>query len=411
MTSSSVIVRDAARSDFDRGAPEIGLDALGGWSAEPGAAVRLLDAHREGIGLGVADPERGVVRIWSHTPLEAFNASFFRGRIESAVRRRKDLGIPPITEAYRLLHGDAEGLSGVTVDVWGEFLVVQAFGSGPARWLDVIEAPLQRLVRPRGIVRKLVVPEEAAAPRERGKVSECVSHGEPPPESMVVFEGGVPFVVRLLGSRHTGFFADMRDERRRLGGVVRGLRVLNTFAYTGAFSVAAALGGAAEVVTVDTVANVLEWAKENFRLAGIAPAAHHFVRMDTIEYLATAKRKGWRFGAVVLDPPTVSTGRGSAWSLRRDYAQLVAGAVEVLDPGGWLWAAVNTSSVEAHELDAWIEEGARATGCRLTAVLSAGQPPDFPVIPQWPRSRYLKIRVLRKEVDGSGSVASSGRRS
>ena len=229
----------------------------------------------------------------------------------------------------------------------------------------------------------------------RGKAQERLVWGEAPPTPLVVQENGVPFAVRLLGARHEGLFTDMRDERIRLAGMAAGRRVLNTFAYTGSFSVVAARGGAAEVTTVDIVAKVLEWAKENFRLSGIDPGRHHFARMDTGEFLALALRRGWSWDIIVLDPPTFAVTAGRRWSLRKDYPALIGDATRVLAPGGFLWVAANTAGLQEKDLDRWISEGSEAAGRRLRTLARSGQPLDHPAPSGFPRYGYLKVRVMQ----------------
>jgi 23S rRNA (cytosine1962-C5)-methyltransferase len=377
-----------------RGIPELPVEGLPGAARLPsGAAVPLVDARKRPIGAAVVDPDRGVLRVWSRRPAAAFDAAFFRSKVDAALARRKGLAGSPDTDVFRLLHGDGEGLAGIAVDAWGPFLTVEASGKGPAAWAGAIVDALDERLRPRGIVVKHAFGGEDRG-LGRGKVEERVAAGEAPPEDLVVKEAGVPFLVRLRGARHEGLFTDMREERRRLAGLARGRRVLNLFAYTGSFSAVAARAGAAEVVTVDIVAKVLDWAKENLRLSGIDPGLHRFARMDALEYLALARRRGWAFDAIVLDPPTFATSGGRRWSLRRDYPALVEKAVRVLAPRGLLWAAANAAVVPEEEFDRWISTGAAAAGRKLRQVARGGQPIDHPAPPGFPRWSYLKVRVL-----------------
>jgi 23S rRNA (cytosine1962-C5)-methyltransferase len=338
-----------------------------------------------------------VIRLWRRGAGAAgapFDARFFGEKVEAALERRKALLASGSTDACRLIHGDGDGLPGINVDRWGEFLVLEAPGRGPAVWAPLVEDALERRLRPRGIVEKLVLPEgSGAAGRDRGKAEERVARGEPPPEVLTIREDGVPFAVRLLGARHEGLFTDMRDERRRLAALAPA-RVLNLFAYTGAFSVVAARAGA-ETTTVDIVAKVLDWAKENFRLSGVDPDRHHFARMDAGEFLGLAAKRGWEYDAVILDPPTAGVARGKRWSIARDYAALIARALRVLAPGGHAWVAANTVTVAWKDLDRWIGEAARAAGRAIETVARAGQPEDYPAPAGFPRYRYLKVHVLR----------------
>jgi 23S rRNA (cytosine1962-C5)-methyltransferase len=296
----------------------------------------------------------------------------------------------PDTTAYRLVHGEGDGLAGFLVDVYGPFLVVQvtteeALGAAPR-----LEEALEAVLQPQGIVRKQRYVQE-----ERGRVPAEAIRGERPPQFLTVKENGIPFEVELLSGLHSGLFTDMRDERARLLRLSRGKRVLNTFAYTGAFSVAAAVGGAATVTTVDVVAKVLERAKRNFALAGIDPAPHYFVRMEVLEYLSMAKRRGWRFDAVVLDPPTFASFKSGRWSVRTGYPELLSLALEVLAPEGLLWAAVNTEGLPREHLSRFVQRAFKDANREARVLATGGLPADYPTPAGKPQARYLKVFVLQ----------------
>ncbi len=391
-----LVLRPEDADRVRRGIPELDLERLPGASGLPaGVAAPLLDGRGHPVGAGVADPERGAFRVWSHRPVEAFDERFFRAKVDDALARRASLLRSGETEAWRLIHGDGDGLSGIAVDAWGEFLTIEALGGGPALWTEAIAGALARRLQPRGIIEKRLSGPSRAL--ERGKAEERVLLGEEPPGELRVIERGVPFLVRLRGARHEGLFTDMRDERRRLSEAVSSMggspSVLNAFAYTGSFSVVAARAGA-RVTSLDIVAKALEWAKENFRLSGIDPGEHHFARMDVGEFLGLALRRGWSYGAIVLDPPTFASARGARWSLRRDYSGLIAKALRVLAPRGLLWVSANAAGVPEREVDRWISAGAKAAGRKLRTVARGGQPIDYPAPQGFPRYGYLKVRVV-----------------
>ncbi len=404
-----IFLKSRQMSLFRRGVPEMTLEELPRAShLGAGDAAPLLDRRGRVVGAGVADPDRGVLRIWSHRPVRALDERFFLTKVDSALALRSPLIREQETNAYRIIHGPGDGLSGISVDAWGEFLVLEAYGCGPARWAGAIEKALVQRIRPRGIIEKLVLEKlessgsslisksrHSAPPRERGKVREKVAHGESPPETLVVTENGIPFSVRLLGARHEGLFTDMREERRRLGQLAASRRVLNGFAYTGSFSVAAVRGGALETTSVDIVGKVLEWAKENFRLSGIDPGRHHFARMDMQEYLKLARKRRWTFDVVILDPPTFATTKDSRWSLHRDYPALIQSALSVLAPRGYLWVCANAAGASSKEVDQWIAAGSSRARRTLRVVVRAGQPIDYPAPAGFPRYHYLKVRVLQ----------------
>jgi 23S rRNA (cytosine1962-C5)-methyltransferase len=261
----------------------------------------------------------------------------------------------------------------------------EALGAAPR-----LEEALEAVLQPQGIVRKQRYVQE-----ERGRVPAEAIRGERPPQFLTVKENGIPFEVELLSGLHSGLFTDMRDERARLLRLSRGKRVLNTFAYTGAFSVAAAVGGAATVTTVDVVAKVLERAKRNFALAGIDPAPHYFVRMEVLEYLSMAKRRGWRFDAVVLDPPTFASFKSGRWSVRTGYPELLSLALEVLAPEGLLWAAVNTEGLPREHLSRFVQRAFKDANREARVLATGGLPADYPTPAGKPQARYLKVFVLQ----------------
>jgi 23S rRNA (cytosine1962-C5)-methyltransferase len=317
-------------------------------------------------------------------------------RIESAVRLREALfgpfGKEGETNAYRLLHAEGDGIPGIAADACAGFLVVQVLEPGAAERAGAVVEKLAAALEPRGIVRKLRFAQE-----ERGRVPDEVVHGDRPDAALVVREAGIPFEVELLGGFHTGLFTDMREEHIRLRALARGRRVLNTFAYTGAFSVAAALGGAAEVTSVDVVPKVLERARRNFELSRLDPEKHRCARMEVLDYLRMAARRGWSFGAIVLDPPTFATFKGGNWSARKSYRELLDLALAVLEPEGLLWAALNTEGTPGEHLEEHIDAALGAAGRRAQTLAVGGLPADYPTPAGSPAARYLKVHVLRVE--------------
>lgn len=321
----------------------------------------------------------------------------FIEKVRSAAQLREVLFGPfsceKDTNAYRLVNGEGDGLEGFTVDAYAGFLVVQVLGEGALPSAPLLEEALEEVLRPRGLkgmVRKLRHRQE-----ERGRVPGDALRGEKPPGALTVLENGIPFEVELLGGLHTGLFTDMREEHARLRHLARGRRVLNTFAYTGAFSVAAALGGAVEVTSVDVVAKVLERAKRNFRHSGLDPGVHRFARMEVLEYLRMAKRRGWSFEAVVLDPPTYASFKSGSWSARTGYPDLLRLALGVLAPEGLLWAAVNTESMPPERLEQQVAAAFEKEGRKARILATGGLPADYPTPAEKSSARYLKVFVLQ----------------
>jgi len=380
------------------GAPVLPLDGLPGASGcEPGRQVKLVDPHGDLVACGIADPENGVIQVMALEAVRGFDAKFFAERLTRSLALRRALGFTA-ESAYRLVNAEGDELPGFSVDRFGEYAVVCA-PSRPllpyARLLaEATLAATAALATPATIdeprLRGAVIKVRGKDPQDRSHKDEII--GATPPEKYVVHELGVPYEVHLLGSLNVGLFPDMREQRRHIGRFVTGRRVLNTFAYTGALSIAAARAGADTVTSVDLSSGVLAWARENFRLSGFAAgdARFRFEVSDVKRFMQKEVERGSLYDTILLDPPTVSAARASQWSMKRDYPQLLALATKLLPPsGGILWVSANTRrgpSVLRH-----IDEGIRLSGRRGALLEVGGLPPDFPTPPGWPESRYLEI--------------------
>ncbi|HVR75915.1 MAG TPA: class I SAM-dependent rRNA methyltransferase [Planctomycetota bacterium] len=375
------------------GAPIIDLGLLGEKAAalEPGRPLILLDASGSLLGSGIADPENEVIRVLAREAVDSFDASFFRRRALAALELRRALSLPGPNRAFRLLNGEGDGLSGFVADVYGDFVVLYVYSRGLINLGRILAQAILETAAPRGVVLK-VRPRSGPTP---GKVKQEVI-GEEPPEKLVVDEGGVPHEVHLLSGINVGLFTDMREHRRGLHRFTRGRRVLNTFAYTGSLSVAAALGGAAEVTSVDLSSGVLKWARENFRLSSLDPedARYRFVEDDVLRFCRSEKARGAAYDMVILDPPTYSAARAAGWSMKNDYPDLIAAATDLLPPGrpGFLWASANVQRARA--LSRHIEEGMGKRRREVKVLETGGLPPDYPTPLEYPEARYLEVCYL-----------------
>lgn len=367
-------------------------------SLEPGRPVVLLGRSGEALGTAVADPENEVLRVVSRLPLDSVDLPFFRRKVTAALALREALGLVDGVSSYRLLNAEGDGLSGFVADVHGPFAVLYAYSRGLLNLGRILAQALlevasaQASVPPlRGVVLK-VRPKGGITP---GKVKQEVI-GEEPPEKLVVKEHGVPYEVHLLSGINVGLFTDMREHRRGLARFVRGRSVLNTFAYTGALSVAAARGGAREVTSVDLSSGVLKWARENFRLSGLDPEdpRYRFVEDDVLRFIKSEKERGARYETIVLDPPTVSAARAAGWSMKNDYPALIAHAMDLLpeDRAGFLWVSANVQ--RAREVHKHVDDALALRRREVRVLEQGGLPPDYPTLWSYPQGRYLEVVQL-----------------
>ena len=382
---------DTARLRLDAGAPELRLEELQlAKELEPGRPVRLLDRGAGVVACGIGDPENGVVRVFARHEVKAFDLEFFKRRVEGSLALRRAVGLPgPGDEAFRLVNNEGDGLPGLTADAYGPYVVVSVPGKGLL--------PVGRLLAEAALAvgpgwKGAVVKVRGKDPQDRSAKEEFV--GEEPPAKLVVHELGVPYEVHLRGALNVGLFTDMREHRRNIGRFAAGRRVLNTFAYTGALSVAAARAGASAVTSVDLSGGVMAWARENFRLSGLDDSdRYRFETSDTRRYLERQRGDGAEFDMIILDPPTVSAARASQWSMKKDYPDLIALAAKLLPAaGGVLWVSGNPR--RGPGITEHVVEGIRRAGRRAAVLELGGLPPDYPTPPDWGEARYLEVCLL-----------------
>lgn len=264
--------------------------------------------------------------------------------------------------AARMFGGAGDGVDGVFVDLYGPGATLIVYEGRAPRGFDLAAEAAATLdvLGPIGARAVYVKPFPKDRSKLGGELPPVVTDPEPAAgetlaEAVTVREHDWNLEVRLYDGLSTGIFLDQRENRKWVADGVRSRlkagrapAVLNTFAYTCAFSVAAAVAGAV-TTSVDVSGRYLEWGKRNFELNGIDPAGHRFAKMDTFEFLSYAKRKGLVYDLIVLDPPSYSAGSKKkgirAWSSVEDYAALIGEAVKVLSPRGAVFASTNTQEL------------------------------------------------------------------
>jgi len=230
--------------------------------------------------------------------------------------------------------------------------------------------------------------------------------GSDPPESTVVHEWGIPFVVDIARGQKTGAFLDQRENRRRVGELARGRRVLNLFSYAGGFSLHAALGGATHVTSVDVSAGAHSSAQASFRAAGVNPASHAFVTADVRAFLDGARQRGERWDLIISDPPSYAPSERSVPRALAAYRGLHRACVDVLEPNGLFCAASCSSHVDLVAFFATLDDV--ALGGRQMVVLECrGSGSDHPTLAAFPEGRYLKFVILADVGSGHASYPRS----
>jgi len=367
-----------------------------------GNLVELVDGAGRFLATAILDPgERIVARVLARERM-ILDRAWLRDRLESALRLRRDHAELEDTDAWRVVNGEGDGLPGLTVDCYGDYLMVQLYCTGWRPYLKIVTRALQDILSPRGIYEKSRPQNtrELEAARDTKKYGRLLA-GDAAPDRLVVRENGLDFLVELERGLNTGLFLDQRANRRDLMTRVRGKRVLNLFAYTGAFSVAAATAGASLVTGIDISPTYTDWARANFGANRLNPNRHEFIVGDCLEALTDLARTGKHYDVILMDPPSFSTTARGRFTTRGGTSDLVKAALPLLVPGGLFIASSNHQKVDVADYLKELRRGALQAGCDLRVISLAGQPADFPYPVTFPEGRYLKYAVCVKVPRGS----------
>jgi 23S rRNA (cytosine1962-C5)-methyltransferase len=333
------------------------------------------------------------VRLLTWERNEAIDADFWQRRVVRAVESRNLLIDPDQTNAYRLINSESDYLPGLVVDRFGDYLVLQSGTLGIDNHKRELAELLLSVTGCLGVVER-----SDLALRHQEGLDEVTGHlaGEPPPATVLVRELGLHFYVDLLGGQKTGFYLDQRTNRARVANYCRGRRVLNAFAYTGAFAVHALAAGAVGVVNLDSSVEALALGEENMRANGFDPDAQESIAGDVFEVL----RDWWefedeRFDVVILDPPKFAHNKRQVEAALRGYKDINLLALRLLRPGGIL-ATFSCSGLVSPELFQKVVFGAAIDAGRPVQILEwLRQAPDHPVAITFPEGSYLKGLICR----------------
>ena len=317
---------------------------------------------------------------------EAVDAVFVRRRLETALRWRRTLRG---SDAWRLVNGEGDQLPGVVVDRYGDFLVAQFLTAGAERLKPWIVEGLETLCAPRGIFER----SEGNVRRAEGlAASNDVLAGAEPPTAIVIEESGRRYAVDVRGGQKTGFFLDQRPNRDLVATLAADRRVLNRFAYTGAFAIAAAQGGAAHVTSVESSAAALAHAEESFALNGYAPERATFVRADVFTYLRGELPAA---DLVIVDPPPFARRRMDRERALAGYKDVNLHALRHVAVDGLLMTFSCSQHVDGEAFQGAVAAAAADAGreCQLVARLGPGL--DHPQALAHTEGRYLKGLLLR----------------
>lgn len=360
---------------------------------EEGDLVAIAANDGRIIGTGHFQIGSIAVRMLSFDPNETINDAFYASRIADAFAMRGALGLPSTsTTAFRLIHGEGDFLPGLVVDVYGHTAVVQAHSPGMHFARNIIAEALTHL-HGAGI-HNVYYKSETTLPYK--------AHLDPQNDYIVgkydgdtALENGLAFHVDWLRGQKTGFFVDQRDNRDLLRRYSAGRRVLNTFCYTGGFSVYALAGGAKEVTSVDSSAKAISLTDANVELNFPGCTMHTSHAIDAFKFLDEMPDNA--YDLIVLDPPAFAKHRSALRNALQGYRRLNARAFSKIAHGGILFTFSCSQAVSREQFRLAVFSAAASTGRRVRILHQLTQPADHPVNIYHPEGEYLKGLVLYVE--------------
>ena len=316
-----------------------------------------------------------------------FNQAFFEALFRQAKEKRSAYYQDELTTAFRLFNQEGDSFGGLTVDLYGDYVVFS--------WYNAYVYQLRKVVLE---AFRQVFPEILGAYekiRLKGLDYESAHiYGQEAPDFFTVLENGVLYQVFMNDGLMTGIFLDQHEVRGSLvDGLARGKSLLNMFSYTAAFSVAAAMGGASETTSVDLAKRSRELSEAHFQVNGLSTDKHCFFVMDVFDYFKYAKRKGLSYDVIVLDPPSFARHKKRTFSVAKDYHKLISQSLEIVNPGGIIIASTNAANLSLQKFTEQIDKG--FAGRSYQMLNQYGLPADFAYNKKDESSNYLKVISMK----------------
>lgn len=356
----------------------------------PGAQVTVLDSRGRFLGIGYVNRNSLItIRLLSRQPA-TLDSAFFEGRLRRALDYRLKRYTP--ADSFRLVYSEGDLLPGLIVDKYGDTLVLQLLTQGMEVRREPILTALQEIIRPRAIVAR----NDASLRQLEGLPSQVETVTGTIPDPVEVDIDGIRFAVDVLKGQKTGFYLDQRENRRALTPYVRGARVLDTFCYSGAWSLYALQAGAGEVIACDDSAAAVELTRRNAVLNGVE-ARLQAVTADAFRFLQELGERGERFDCVILDPPAFAKSKKHLDEALVAYQRLNKLALRLLRPGGVLISSCCSYHVDDASFFECLKKAGASQRKDLRILDWKGAGYDHPAIMGIPETHYLKCAFLQVE--------------
>ncbi|KOY83520.1 class I SAM-dependent rRNA methyltransferase [Lysinibacillus macroides] len=361
--------------------------------AQQGTLLRLVDQHQRFIGTGYYGIQnKGIGWVLTTDANEAIDQAFFSKKFKKAIENREAFFNNPSTTAFRVFNGEGDGIGGLTIDFFNGYYMVSWYSEGIYCFKEAVYAALAETVHYEAIYEKKRFDGKGQYMEQDDFVM-----GTPGEFPIMVKENGMTYAVHLNDGAMTGIFLDQRDVRLAIRErYANQTNMLNTFSYTGAFSVAAALGGALKTTSVDVAKRSLAKTIEQFSVNDIDYEAQAIKVMDVFHYFKYAQRHELKFDLVVLDPPSFARTKQMTFSTAKDYPKLLKDAIAITAKNGIIVASTNNASFGMKKFKGFIDQAFQATNTRYKIMEEHSLPKDFRVLREYPEFNYLKVVFIKK---------------
>jgi 23S rRNA (cytosine1962-C5)-methyltransferase len=362
---------------------------------DPGGLVDVRDSGGGFLARGYYNPRSQIaVRILTWDDSERIDTDWWRSRLETAIVARAAWAGREKLSAYRLVYAESDGLPGLIVDRYGEWLVLQSLTAGIEALKPTLVEHLVDLLHPKGVYER----SDADVRGKEGLPNAVgVLWGDSPPDPLVIEEHGLKYLVDILGGHKTGFYLDQRDSRRWLidSRAADKAEVLNAFSYTGAFGACAASTGARRIVSIDSSQPALDMAQATMSLNGLEAVSAEYTCADVFQQLRVYRAEARAFDLIILDPPKFAHSGRDMEQAARGYKDINLLAFQLLKPGGSLLTFSCSGLVDADLFQKIVFAASLDAGRQAQIIGWFGHPPDHPVLLAFPEGRYLKGLVCR----------------
>ncbi len=388
-----VKVKDILAQDLQKGVPILWKDGFSETeSLNEGSILKLRNPAGKFIGKGyVGTQNKGIGWLLTKNENETIDTAFFQKKITNAVKHREDYYNNPDTTAFRVFNGEGDGIGGLTIDYFDGYYLLSWYSEGIYSFKEMILDALDISVSSKGIYEKKRFDTKGQYLEDDDFVK-----GERGEFPLIVKENGQNFAIYLNDGAMVGVFLDQRDVRKKIrDNYSNGKTVLNTFSYTGAFSVFAVAGGATKTTSVDLAKRSLSKTTEQFEVNEMDVEKQDIIVMDVFDYFKYAKRKELAFDVVILDPPSFARSKKYTFSSAKDYTNLLKDAIAITEKNGVIIASTNNATFGMKKFKSFIEKAFTESNRKYAIEEEFSLPSDFRTSPLFKEGNYLKVLFIR----------------